>query len=157
MVILLISCSCLALVFKYNFVCSTIIAHPEITHPPESKIVVENTQDVTFSCTATGSPPPEIAWIYRGSEVRPSNQDPRPENRTQNYSINSNLTFPSVSGVDSGEIRCIARIPPGPSTGDIRLNVTEAATHLSVLGESIIIICYYYFDYSIFPHLLRLG
>ena len=117
--------------------CSTITAHPKITHPPEPQIVVENDRDVTFSCAATGYPSPKIIWFYRDNEVRPGNDDPRPESIIEDHSTTSTLTFPSVSGMDSGKIRCLARAPPNAITGRIRLNTSEASTHLSVLGESL--------------------
>jgi hypothetical protein len=100
--------------------------------------VVENNRDVTFSCTATGYPSPQITWFYRDSAVRLGSDDPRPESNIEDHSITSTLTFPSVSGMDSGKLRCVAEAPPGADTGGIRLNVSEASTHLSVLGESLI-------------------
>ena len=104
--------------------------------------MVENDQDVTFSCTASGYPTPEITWIYRGSEVRPGNGDPRPESSTEDHSITSTLTFPSVSGMDSGKVKCVARVPRGANTGGIQLNTTQAPAHLSVLGQSHSLILY---------------
>ena len=118
------------------FVYLVIIAHPEITRPPQSKIVAENDQDITFSCTASGYPTPEISWIYRGNEVHPGNGDPRPESSTQGQSVTSTLTFSSVSGMDSGKVKCVARPPPGANTGRIQLNTAEKPARLSVLGES---------------------
>ena len=117
--------------------------------------MVENDQDVTFSCTATGYPAPEITWFYRDSEVRPGSNDPRPESSTEDHSVISTLTFPSVSGVDSGSIKCVASVPPDANTGGIRLNVSKAATHLSVLGEPCIL--KNNFDHSIPPPAIVLG
>ena len=99
--------------------------------------MVENDRDVAFSCTATGYPTPEITWFYRDDKVRPSDDDndPRPESVTQDHSITSTLTFPSVTGMDSGKIKCVARVSPGANTGGIELTTAEAPTHLSVLGE----------------------
>ena len=70
--------------------------------------------------------------------MRPSNDDdnaPRPVSVTQNHTVSSTLTFPSVSGMDSGKIKCEARIPSGESTGGMQFNTAEEPTHLSVLGE----------------------
>ena len=70
--------------------------------------------------------------------MHPCNDDQRlVESIVEDHNTTSTLKFPSVSGMDSGKIRCVARAPPDANTGGIRLNTSEVSTHLSVLGESL--------------------
>ena len=59
-------------------------------------------ESVTFKCSATGTPTPEIAWFHNGQKVPPST--------TGRIQINSknDLTFISLQSGDKGSVQCAA-------------------------------------------------
>ena len=59
-------------------------------------------ESVTFKCSATGTPTPEITWFHNGQKVPPST--------TGRIQINSknDLTFISLQSGDKGSVQCAA-------------------------------------------------
>ena len=59
-------------------------------------------ESVTFKCSATGTPTPEITWFHNGKKVPPST--------TGRIQINSknDLTFISLQSGDKGSVQCAA-------------------------------------------------
>ena len=92
---------------------------PNITFPPDGLVyTVNETDPVTFTCSATGIPPPEITWMRNGAPFDQSNMrvtlsDPTiPEPfRTGGgdiYFVSRNLTLDNTMDADSGTYTCVA-------------------------------------------------
>ncbi|XP_068713160.1 muscle, skeletal receptor tyrosine protein kinase-like [Montipora foliosa] len=77
---------------------------PEISYFPKNATTVEG-QDVIFSCTIDGDPPPSVIWTKNGEELKLA------ENSRVNVSSTSNnhsLIFTGIQRSDAGEYRCSA-------------------------------------------------
>jgi len=102
---------------------------PSILMPPVNfTYFVNETDPVTFTCSATGIPPPEITWMKNGvpfTNTRVTLSDPTmPElYSTDGGNINfvsRNLTLDNTMDADSGTYTCVA------SNGNaVTLNVTQ--------------------------------
>ena len=90
-----------------------------ITFPLDGQLYTVNEGDpVTFTCSATGIPPPEITWMRNGSPFDQSNtrvtlSDPRmPEPFSSDggniYFVSRNLTLDNTVDADSGTYTCVA-------------------------------------------------
>ena len=99
---------------------STILGTPSIIDGPENRIRREQ-DDVTFSCFATGDPPPSINWRFNGSIL--------PENNK--YSVGDiqdgrqfgSLTVRNLTYYDRGEYTCIVTNSIGSSDDSVVLSV----------------------------------
>ena len=79
---------------------------------------VNENDPVTFTCSATGIPPPEITWMRNGAPFDQSNtrvtlSDPTmPELFTTGggniYLVSRNLTLDNTMDTDSGTYTCVA-------------------------------------------------
>ena len=84
--------------------------------PANFTYTVNETDPVTFTCSATGIPPPEITWMRNGvpfSNTRVTLSDPTiPEIYSTNgenvYSVSRNLTLDNTTDADSGIYTCVA-------------------------------------------------
>ncbi|KAI4491653.1 hypothetical protein M0804_003045 [Polistes exclamans] len=86
--------------------------------------------DAKLWCRATGTPRPQLVWVYRSKIL---NNQSRRHNGERGYIIESsndwlNLTIPSVSTSDKGDYVCLAKNPGG----SVEKNVT-----LSIVGDTI--------------------
>ena len=93
---------------------------PNITFPVDSGFTyaVNETYPVTFTCSATGIPPPEITWMRNGapfdqSNIRVTLSDPTmPELLSTGegsiYFVSRNLTLDNTMDADSGTYTCVA-------------------------------------------------
>lgn len=71
-------------------------------------------ENVTWSCTATGNPEPNISWIFNGSHIN-MNYNPKIvfSNETQK------MTIKNVSRTDSGEYQCMANNNLGNASSQV--------------------------------------
>ena len=93
---------------------------PNITFPPDGLVyTVNETDPVTFNCSATGIPPPEITWIRNGvtldrnvdsriSLSNPSDPEPVPTAIGNISSVSRSLTISNTRDNDSGTYTCVA-------------------------------------------------
>ena len=90
---------------------------PSILIPPVNFVyTVNETDPVIFTCSATGIPPPEIAWMRNGvpfSNSRITLSDPTiPELYLTDggniYLVSRNLTLDNTMDTDSGTYTCVA-------------------------------------------------
>ena len=86
-----------------------------ITFPPDGQAYTVNEADpVTFTCSATGIPLPEITWMRNGVRLdgnvdpRISVSDPETVPNGNIISVSRNLTMSSTRGNDSGIYTCVA-------------------------------------------------
>ena len=88
-----------------------------ITFPPDGQAYTVNENDpVTFTCSATGIPPPEITWIRSGvvldesvdSRISVSDPETVPNLGGNITSVSRNLTMSSTRGNDSSIYTCVA-------------------------------------------------
>ena len=100
---------------------------------------VDEDDPVTFTCSATGIPPPEITWMRNGAPFDQSNtrvtlSDPTmPElSRTGEgniYFVSRNLTLDNTVDADSGTYTCVASNANALNPTDVQI------FELSVRGE----------------------
>ena len=124
-------------------------AVPEIVAPPEGLVLtVDQFQPVTFTCTAAGTPLPEISWIQQingedftlvaGASITIDSPVVTAEfmlsdGRGVVMGVNRSLTMMAVLAEDSGRYFCIAN----STTGEVRRGFD-----LVVKGElSIVMLC----------------
>ena len=86
---------------------------PNITFPLESNFTytVNETDPVTFTCSATGIPPPEITWIRNGvpfSNTRVTLSNPTMPELYSTDGVSRNLTLANTVDADSGTYTCVA-------------------------------------------------
>ena len=91
---------------------------PNITFPVDDGFTytVNENDPVTFTCSATGIPPPEITWMRNGApfdNVRVTLSDPTmPELFSTGggniYFVSCNLTLDNTMNADSGTYTCVA-------------------------------------------------
>ena len=93
---------------------------PNITFPVDDGFTytVNKTDPVTFTCSATGIPPPEITWMrneapFNQSNIRVTLSDPTmPElfstGEGSIYFVSRNLTLDNTMDADSGTYTCVA-------------------------------------------------
>nr|XP_003703399.2 PREDICTED: uncharacterized protein LOC100883846 isoform X2 [Megachile rotundata]XP_012140813.1 PREDICTED: uncharacterized protein LOC100883846 isoform X1 [Megachile rotundata]XP_012140814.1 PREDICTED: uncharacterized protein LOC100883846 isoform X3 [Megachile rotundata]XP_012140815.1 PREDICTED: uncharacterized protein LOC100883846 isoform X4 [Megachile rotundata] len=85
--------------------------------------------NVTFWCKATGTPQPQLFWIYRSRTLR---NDSRRHNGEKGYILKSshdwlNLTIPDVTPSDKGDYVCLAKSPGGNTEKNVTLAVAGDA------------------------------
>ena len=84
----------------------------EITAHPQDITTIEDV-NVTFTCNATGNPPPKISWTANASPINARH------NWKFTFSVNNTqLTVTNVNRNDSGEYRCVANNSLGNATSD---------------------------------------
>lgn len=117
----------------FSLLCSD---NPRIVDGPDSQIIAER-EDVTFSCTASGSPIPTISWKHNNRTVSASSKYVigEPEIDEDSHTISSTLTISSLEALDTGEVVCTASVPPNSDVGDIQLTPDNGTAQLSVLGK----------------------
>ena len=84
--------------------------------PVDFTYFVNETDSVTFTCSATGIPPPEITWMRSGvvfSNTRVTVSNPTmPELYSTDggniYLVSRNLTLDNTMDADSGTYTCVA-------------------------------------------------
>ena len=91
---------------------------PNITFPLDNTFTytVNEADPVTFTCSATGIPPPEITWMRNGvpfSNTRVTLSNPTmPELYSTDggniYFVSRNLTLANTMDADSGTYTCVA-------------------------------------------------
>ena len=89
-----------------------------ITFPPDNTFTytVNETDPVTFTCSATGIPPPEITWTRNGvpfSNARVTLSNPTmpelyPTDGGNIFLVSRNLTLANTMDADSGTYTCVA-------------------------------------------------
>ena len=88
-----------------------------ITFPPDGLVyTVNETDPVTFTCSATGIPPPEITWMRNGAvldgnvDSRISFSDPEtvPTGGGNISSVSRSLTVSNTRDNDSDTYTCVA-------------------------------------------------
>ena len=90
-----------------------IVVRPEMT-VPNVQFVVNQTDPVTFVCTATGIPAPTIQWYIGSMLVNGTNSRITVNDTVFSMpvgdvaSVGSSLTIDSTLGSDSGTYRCVA-------------------------------------------------
>ena len=115
-----------------SFLCSVV---PNITFPPDGQLyTVNETDPVTFTCSATGIPPPEITWIRSGVvldesvDSRISLSDPSDPETVSTaggniFSVSRNLTLDNTRDNDSDTYTCVASNAAANVTQDFDLVV----------------------------------
>lgn len=113
---------------------------PLITWPNKfGSTVIADSEDVTLSCRVTGSPPPEVSWVYNtriiSNDTRTKYGDYRYVIRSSNGETNRwyNLTINKVRPQDKGEFRCVAKSKGGVDEKNVTL-VIEASS--GVIGTA---------------------
>ena len=92
---------------------------PNITFPPDDLVyTVNETDPVTFTCSATGISPPEITWMRNGAPFNQSITRVTLSNPTMPelfstgggdiYFVSRNLTLDNSMDTDSGTYTCVA-------------------------------------------------
>ena len=90
---------------------------PNITFPVDSTVyVVNETDPVTFTCSATGIPPPEINWMRNGMPIsnarvtlsNPTMPELYPTDGGNIFLVSRNLTLANTMDADSGTYTCVA-------------------------------------------------
>ena len=93
---------------------------PNITFPPDGLVyTVNETDPVTFNCSATGIPPPEITWMRNGvvlnesvdsriSLSNPSGPETVPTPGGNISSVSRTLTISNTRDNDSDNYTCVA-------------------------------------------------
>ncbi|KAJ7386428.1 hypothetical protein OS493_008553 [Desmophyllum pertusum] len=77
---------------------------PEISKDPKDATRVEG-QDVVFSCSVEGNPPPSVRWTMDGETLNTTANSRLPESVMNN---NHSLTITDVHRSDAGQYRCVA-------------------------------------------------
>ena len=93
---------------------------PNITFPVDDGFTytVNENDPVTFTCSATGIPPPEITWMRNGAPFDQSNTQVTLSDPTipklfstgggNIYLVSRNLTLDNTMDADSGTYTCVA-------------------------------------------------
>ena len=113
---------------------------PRVTFPLDGQVyTVNETDPVTFTCSATGIPPPEITWMRNGAVFDESNtrvtlSDPSvPELYSTNegyvFLVSHNLTLDNTMDADTGTYTCVA------SNGNVMNQTDMQSFELTVKGE----------------------
>lgn len=112
-------------VFKTKSANLTIIVMPTFTVTPTMADKYPQ-ESVTFKCSATGTPTPEITWFHNGQKVPPST--------TGRIQINSktDLTFISLQSGDKGSVQCAATNDAGEILSKALLRVKELPVWIDV-------------------------
>ena len=88
-----------------------------ITFPPDGLVyTVNETDPVTFTCSATGIPPPEITWMRNGvilnesvdSRISLSDPETVPTGGGNIISVSHTLNISTTRDNDSGPYTCVA-------------------------------------------------
>ena len=108
---------------------------PNITFPPDGQLyTVNETYPVTFTCSATGIPPPNITWMRNGvvldesvnSRISLSNPSDAEMVQTAHgniFSVSCSLTISNTMDSDSGTYTCVASNAAANVTHDFELVV----------------------------------
>ena len=112
------------------FLLFELLVAPKISYPPQDATGVDG-QDVLFSCTVDGNPPPSVIWTKEGEELKPA------ANWRFNLSSagnNHSLILTDIQRSDAGQYRCLASNSDG--------NLTSAPATLTVHCKKFILTIY---------------
>ena len=121
----------------YNHHCVSFLYSviPNITLPLDGQLdTVNETYPVTFTCSATGIPPPEVTWTRSGvvldesvdariSLSNPSDPETVSTDGGNISSVSRNLTLSNTRDNDSGTYTCVASNAAANVTQDFGLIV----------------------------------
>ncbi|XP_068759297.1 fibroblast growth factor receptor 4-like isoform X2 [Montipora capricornis] len=113
---------------------ATLTVHfaPEIFYLPKNATTVEG-QDVIFSCTIDGDPPPSVIWTKNGEELKlAGNSRVNVSSTSSNYS----LIFTGIQRSDAGEYRCLASNSEGNLTSSPATLTVHFAPEISYLPKN---------------------
>ena len=139
-------CGILHRSYNLNELCSVVI--PNITFPLADNFTytVNENMAVTFTCQATGNPPPEITWMRNRAPLDQSNpqvtlREPKTELYSTgggvNFIVSQTLTLDNTMDADSGIYTCVASNEVTSVTQNFELFVQ---------GESELLVCVYVLD-----------
>ena len=120
-------------------------AIPSVTFPLDGQVyTVNETDPVTFTCSATGIPPPKITWMrngapFDGSNTRVTLTDPTvPELYSTNggdvFLVSRNLTLDNTMDADTGTYTCVA------SNGNA-MNQTDMQNFQLIVKGKVCLLC----------------
>ncbi|XP_041648005.1 hemicentin-1 [Cheilinus undulatus] len=118
---------------------------PSIDGPPEEKVVETISNPVTFSCDATGIPPPSLSWLKNGRPIENSESL-----EMHIFSGGSKLQIARSQLSDSGTYTCVASNVEGKARKSYRLTIqvppsisgSEMPSEMGVLlNESVQLVC----------------
>ncbi|KAJ7323710.1 Hemicentin-1 [Desmophyllum pertusum] len=88
---------------------------PTINYFPQSKYTVNETNNVTMVCRATGVPPPTITWFKTGN--------------SKELAYGEQYLIVNTTGSDDGTYTCMAKNELGQDSSEITLNVQMILTN----------------------------
>ncbi len=121
----------MAVLFVYLsvlFVCSVILAGAVITQKPSS-VIVEEGQNVSLACRASGQPTPTISWRKAFSQM--------PKEKTS--VVDGTLTILSVATADGGSYACAAKNLLGSDSAVAQVMVLDRLKFTSTPREKVVV------------------
>ena len=126
---------CFVLFYLPDINCLLILVGPMITRKPASSIIVEEGQNLSLLCEATGQPTPMIKWRKAFSHV----------SKERTTVADGNLTIFNVTKTDGGTYECSAKNLLGQNSAVAQVLVTYRLKFTLIPPLKVIA-----FEYSIF-------